>query len=169
MSQAAEPIRFDVRYDEATLRAAAWVFVSAGAFGRRGAVGVLASALAAGVVWSVWRRGAWTFWDGFALAGVVVYPALLALAYVLRLRDMRAKVAGMRVEGSRVTLTEDDIEIAADSGSVRLAWRNLVERIERGGVMLLLMSKNQFVTLPLRDTPSSAQDFLRRKIPKLAG
>lgn len=169
MNQAAEPISFDVRYDDATLRAAAWAFIASAAFGRRGVAMIVALALCLGVLWAIVSRGEWTFSDGFFLAGFVVYPALVALGYVLHLANMRATVARMEAKRARVRLGEDDIEIVADSGAARFTWRSIASRVERGGVMLLLLSRNQFVTLPLRDTPSSAQDFLRGKIPKLAG
>ena len=169
MAPTAAPISFSVRYDEPTLRAAAWAFVRAAAFGRRGVWGLAALALAFGALWFVFSRREWTFYDGFFLAGLVVYAALLALTYALHLDGMRANVARTQTKASRVTLSEDEIETVVDSGSARFPWRSFAERVERGGVMLLVMSRNQFVTLPLRDTPHQAQEFLRRKIPKLAG
>jgi hypothetical protein len=169
MTQAAEPISFDVRYDDASLRAGAWVFMSSAAFGPRRALIAIALALCLGGLWFSFMRGEWRFADGFVFAGLLFYPAVLAMGYVLHLRTMRDKVALMKTKGSRVTLREEDIEIVADSGSARFPWRSFARRIERGGVMLLAMSGNQFVTLPLRDTPPTAQEFLRRKIPRLAG
>ncbi|QLP97094.1 MAG: YcxB family protein [Rhodoblastus sp.] len=168
MNQAAEPISFDVRYDDATLRAAAWAFIASAAFGRRGVAMIVALALCLGVLWAIVSRGEWTFSDGFSSRGSSSIPRLWRWG-VLHLANMRATVARMEAKRARVRLGEDDIEIVADSGAARFTWRSIASRVERGGVMLLLLSRNQFVTLPLRDTPSSAQDFLRGKIPKLAG
>jgi hypothetical protein len=168
MSLAAEPMTFDVRYDDATLRAAAWVFMSRAAFGPRGWLLALGYALGGGGLAANVAKAGWSFPNALGLSVFVVFPLILAFGYGAHVCGMRAKTSRMAHPGSRVTLTDDEIEIAADAGLARFAWRSFSARMERRGVMLLLLSANQFLTLPLRDVPIPAQAFLRRKVPKLA-
>lgn len=164
MSPEATRFMFGVRYDDRILRAAAWAYIRHAAVGRRTWLLLGAFALAVGGIGVGVAAKGWTVWSGLALGVLIVYPLVVATGYGLHLRALRAKVRRMDAPVAQVLIGDDDIEINADSGGARLPLRLFSGRIEHGGVMLLAMSGSQFVTLPLRDAPAAAQDFLRKRI-----
>lgn len=77
---------------------------------------------------------------------------------------MRAKLNAMSERRATFRLTDIDLLIEADSGSVGIPWAKIVDVWPARGVWLLVLAPNQFVSLPLRGVPVEALDFLKSKI-----
>jgi hypothetical protein len=77
---------------------------------------------------------------------------------------IRAKLRRMKQPRETFRLRDDEFNVEADSGASTLKWDAFRDVWEFEGVWLLMMSSNQFVTLPLRDVPADALLFVKSKV-----
>ena len=155
---------FLVEYEESLLKAAVRQFVWRSFFYKRPkptAIAMGGAILCSAVLFAL---GEWTSGLVLLICSVCSMFFIYALVWWWQLRSMRAKLNAMSERRATFRLTDIDLLIEADSGSVGIPWAKIVDVWPARGVWLLVLAPNQFVSLPLRGVPVEALDFLKSKI-----
>ena len=159
------PMYFDIVYERALLKRTLNCYLRDKLDEGLGASGLLAIlAVAVALVWLIWTGNRSILVA--ILAGL--FPLLLVIAVSVYLgwhRLLDRQLADMRSPVARVTLHDEDIAVAADTGVASIKWRLFSEIREYPDCWLLVMQANRFVSLPLKGVPPEALDFIRAKIP----
>jgi len=104
-----------------------------------------------------------------AFVTVTFICLLLWIAFLWRahLRNTLGKFRFVKTSESTFTLTADDLSVSADSGvAVTLPWSYFKEIWDCKDCWLLLVTPNDFMTLPTHGVSNEALNFIRSKIPK---
>lgn len=164
-SSASMTYTFRVRYNEAMLRAAVRAFV----LHRLGGKTLLLTFSAAGVLYCGYLIGFGKDRLFTAFVTVTFICLLLWIAFLWRahLRNTLGKFRFVKTSESTFTLTADDLSVLADSGvAVTLPWSYFNEIWDCKDCWLLLLTPNDFMTLPTHGVSNEALKFIRSKIPK---
>jgi hypothetical protein len=113
--------------------------------------------------WLLWT-GNRSGWVGLLAALIVLMPAVMLGAYAAHWRNTVGRIRQMQAPMARFTLSESDITMASELGSAIIPWSLIVEIWEYPELWLLLLSKSNFVTLPIEGVPVAALEFLRAKV-----
>ncbi len=119
---------------------------------------------------------AWRLLEGDRswVVGVVAAAVLLGLAmpvavYVVHYRNSMGKLREMSRPLAELVVDDDAITLTADNGSGSMKW-GLVKEVWRfESVWLLLLSKAQFITLPVADVPESMRAFILDRVAASGG
>jgi len=158
-------MHFDVVYDRALLKRTLNRYLRdklEEGFGTSGLLAILAVAVVLAWLIATGNRS--------ILTGIIagLFPLIFVFVAVLFMswhRLLDRQLADMRSPSARVTLDEEQIAVAADTGVAAIKWRLFGEIREYPDCWLLVMQANRFVSLPLRGVPQEALDFIRAKIP----
>jgi hypothetical protein len=101
----------------------------------------------------------------FLILGVVV----IATAYIAPYRHALAAFRALNPLEATLTLDEGTLSMASNVGSTTVPWSAVTELWRFDRVWLLLFSKAQFVTLPVRCLSAEAQAFLTEKVSSVRG
>jgi hypothetical protein len=118
---------------------------------------------------------AWRIADGDSswVVGVVALGLLISIAmpialYVVHYRNSMGKLREMKQPVAELVADDEAITLSSDLGSSTLKWQGVTEVWRFRSFWLLLISKSQFVTIPLDGIPESMQSFVLDRV-KAAG
>ncbi len=163
----AERYVFSVRYDEALMKAVAPQYLFRIAFLEHTWHSVLAifGVVGCAVLLFLLHEKELTFVTGL-FAGLIASIALwFAFVGWAHWRGIRGKLRRMKEPKATFRLSDDEISIEADTGASRLPWTTIKDIWRFDRFWLLMLASNQFLTLPLRDAPPDALEFLKSKVP----
>lgn len=156
------PFRFEVVYDEAMAREAAWTFVRR----RFGQDRRLQAAAGLGIAWAL--ACAWWFEAPRIALCATVFPALAGLLFVLAgLMHRRAALRKLRaLDAMRAVFEIGEAGLSATSraGSLTLAWAALDEVWEYPRFWIVTMAANAYLTLPVAAAPPEALAYARARL-----
>jgi hypothetical protein len=108
-------------------------------------------------------------WFVGALASMVAFSIVMPVAiYVSHYRSTMGRFRKMREPIAEFVAEEDSLALASDLGTTTLKWSAVTEVWRFESLWLLMLSKSQFVTLPLEGIPESMQTFILDRV-KAAG
>ncbi|OIS94269.1 hypothetical protein BLA27_07100 [Brucella cytisi] len=110
------------------------------------------------VVWMLWQgdRG----WTVGALGVFTLFlPVLILTIWIAHYRSAVGKFRSMSKPEADVTFFDDGIQVETELGSSKIPWVMFIEIWERSNYWMLIISQNQYLTLPL-ETMSSADRYL---------
>jgi hypothetical protein len=130
-------------------------------------VGVLFAAatafLSALFIWRV-AQGDRSWVIGLLGAFLLMIISLVAAVYVVHYRYGIAALRAMNPPEAILTLDESTFSMASSLGSSTLPWSAVTELWRFDRIWLLLFSKSQFVTLPVRCVGPEAQSYITEKV-----
>jgi hypothetical protein len=106
---------------------------------------------------------------GMLGAFLLLVVVVVAAAYVAPYRQSLAAFRALDPPEATMTLDEATLSIASSVGSSTVAWSAVKELWRFDGVWLLLFSKAQFVTLPVRCLSPEAQALISEKVRSAGG
>ncbi|QNH15267.1 hypothetical protein HEP74_00385 [Xanthomonas sp. SS] len=125
---------------------------------------LVALALVAGSLVFLVRGGNASWWVG-VLAGVlalgVVFPVAL---YAIHYRHSLLRLDAMGAPLGTLEASEASLSLSSRAGTTTLPWSAVCEVWRFESYWLLLLSKSQFVTLPLADLTPEAAEFIRTRV-----
>lgn len=158
-------MQFTINYNERILHGAVNTFFKRRLVQGMGWSGLLAFGLCAGILIYLVLRG-----DRSWLAGVIGAVLLLFVTgffalWLVHHHNMRAKLKAIPSRQARVSLDDRIITFSAESGVTTLPWTGFTEVWKLPDCWLLFLAENNFVTVPLKDVPQEALDFIERHLP----
>jgi YcxB-like protein len=119
---------------------------------------------------------AWRLTDGDRswvvglIAAVILLGVLMPVTvYVVHYRNSMSKFREMSEPVAELVVDDDAFTLSSDRGTTSLKW-DLVKEVWRFETLwLLLFSKAQFVTLPLKDMPEPMRAFILDRIKATGG
>jgi len=102
-------------------------------------------------------------------AFLLLVVVVVAAAYVVPYRQSLAAFRALDPPEATMTLGEATLSIASSVGSSTVAWSAVKELWRFPRVWLLLFSKAQFVTLPVRCLSPEAQALITEKVRSVGG
>ena len=153
-------LEFTIHYDEPVLRQAVATFVQRRVMRGMGPSGLLALGITfTALIYLHWQEG--SSWLTWMLGGLLLVFAIIVFgAWRLRLAQVLRKLAAIPSRRANVRLKKDSIIIAAESGTVDLPWSGFTELWTEKDFWLLFLAPNNFITIPTRDVPQEALDFI---------
>ncbi|QNH19502.1 hypothetical protein HEP73_00392 [Xanthomonas sp. GW] len=152
--------RATLRYDKTLIRQA----VASFCWRVVGLRYLVALALVAGSLVFLVRGGNASWWVG-VLAGVlalgVVFPVAL---YAIHYRHSLLRLDAMGTPLGTLEASEASLSLSSGAGITTLPWSAVSEVWRFESYWLLLLSKSQFVTLPLADLTPEAAEFIRARV-----
>lgn len=111
-----------------------------------------------------------TSWFTGVLGSVLVMGMLFAVAlYVAHYRNVMQKLRAMRSPQATLEASDEALALSSDAGSASLPWSAITELWKLKNCWLLLLSRSQFVTLPLADLTPELKAFISEKVRVLGG
>ncbi|MBD7923192.1 YcxB family protein [Xanthomonas sp. Sa3BUA13] len=125
---------------------------------------VVALALVAGpLVFLV--RGGNASWLVGVLASVLALGFALPVAlYAIHYRNSLLKLDAMGTPLGTLAASETSLSLSSGAGTTTMPWSAVREVWRFDSYWLLLLSKSQFVTLPLADLSPEAAEFIRTRV-----
>jgi hypothetical protein len=152
-----------LRYNEPLLRAAVRAFcvraIVRGLGLRFFVVLAIAIACATGLV--AQRERGWAV--PFMLATLLFVVLFIVSIYVAHMRNTLGTYRRMRRPEGTLSFDEEQFTLASELGSATLPWSAVTEVWRYPRFWLLLLSRNQFVTLPVECLDQRAREFITRK------
>jgi len=103
-------------------------------------------------------------------AAVILFGVLMPITvYLVHYRNSISKFREMLEPTAEMVADEDVFTLSSDRGTTSLKWGSVKEVWRFETLWLLLFSKAQFVTLPLKDVPESMQAFILDRIKATGG
>jgi hypothetical protein len=103
-------------------------------------------------------------------AAVVLFGVLMPITvYVVHYRNSMNKFREMSEPIAEMVAADDEFTLSSDRGTTSLKWALVKEVWRFETIWLLLFSKAQFVTLPVKDVPESMQLFILDRIKATGG
>ncbi len=125
---------------------------------------VVALALVAGPLVFLVRGGNGS-WLVVVLAGVLALGIVLPVAlYATHYRNSLLRLDAMGTPIGTLEASETSLSLSSGAGTTTLPWSAVCEVWRFESYWLLLLSKSQFVTLPLADLPPEAAEFIRARV-----
>jgi len=125
---------------------------------------VVALALVAGSL-VVLVRGGNASWPVGVLASVLALGAAFPVAlYATHYRNALRKLEAMGAPLGTLEASETALSLSSGAGTATLPWSAVCEVWRFDAYWLLLLSKSQFVTLPLADVSPEAAEFIRTRV-----
>lgn len=145
-----------LHYTEALIRSAVWSFWRRAAGWRY----FLAMALLlASLIYSV-AHGDRSWWVGVS-ATVLCLAIIIAIApYFIHYRGAITRFRRLRSPEATFEVGADRFRITTDVGTSELSWSTVTEIWQYPDYWLLFFSRAQFITLPLADIDSEAQELI---------
>ena len=153
----------DVRYTEPLVREAVNAFywrTLQRRFGWSGWVALVVTAVAFGVLVLGGDRS-WVV--GFTGAAILFVLLIFLAGYVAHYRNTTRRLARMAKPEARFVFTGQDVSISSDAGSATLAWTSIREVWAFPAFWLFLLSRSQFVTMPLEGVGDDVLALIRSK------
>ncbi len=152
-----------LRYSEPLLRAAVRAFCFRAVvrgLGLRFFV-VLAIGIACLTALVVQRDRGWAV--PFMLSTLFFVALFIASIYVAHFRNTLGTFRRMRRPESTLSFDEEQFTLASELGRATLPWSAVTEVWRYPRFWLLLLTRNQFVTLPIECLDAEAREFITRK------
>ena len=106
----------------------------------------------------------WTI--GALVAVPLALIAVAAAVWIAHYNTSLGKLRAMKIAQSTWTLSQDAWTVVADSGSSTMPWSAITQVWELPDYWMLMLGKNQFVTLPTADVPTATLDYVRARTRK---
>jgi hypothetical protein len=151
-----------LRYSERLVRAAVRSFVLR-AVGREALMAAVC-ALVAAIAWLYGERG-WGF--GFLCGMMTVALVLPVIVFAEHYRRSIGTFRRMRSKEATLTYDENTFTLSSDLRSSTLPWSSIKQVWRFDEFWLLLLSRAQFMTLPLDGLDESTRDWIVRTVPKV--
>lgn len=124
--------------------------------------------IAAGLIMLLHRGD--TSWLMGVLASVFVFGILFMIAlYMVHYRNALYKLKAMGKPQAMLDVSEASMSFSSGAGDATLPWSAVTEVWQLKGCWLLMLSKSQFVTLPLADMTPDAAAFILARIQASGG
>ncbi len=108
-------------------------------------------------------------WYLVVLAAVVILGTLLVIAiFVTHYRHTLGRFRRLKSPSATLSVNRELFTVTSDLGSSTLKWHAVTELWRFPEFWLVMLSKAQFVTLPLSGIPAEMQQFIRERA-QLAG
>ncbi len=158
-------LRTTLRYSEQLIvQAVRLYWVRSVGFGLLAAVALMIAFLA-------WRltEGDRSWVVGLAAAVVLLGVLMPVTVYVAHYRNSMGKFRRMVRPVAELVADQESVTISSDAGSSSLKW-GLVKEVWRSETLwLLLLSKSQFMTLPLADLSAEMREFIIERVKASGG
>lgn len=155
--------QIDVRYTELLVREAVNAFfwrTLRRRFGWSGAVALVVTLIAFGVLVLGGDRS-WVV--GFSGAAILFVLLIFLFGYIAHYRNATGRLKRMARLEARFVFTEQDFSITSDLGSGSLSWSSVREVWAFPRFWLFLLSKSQFLTLPIEGVGEDVRALIRSK------
>ena len=124
--------------------------------------------VAFGFGWSI--RAGDTSWFTGVSGSVLAAGVLFAVAlYVVHYRNAMQKLRAMGSPQATLEASDNALALSSGAGSASLPWSAVTEIWRLKGCWLLLLSRSQFVTLPLADLAPELKHFILEKVQAAGG
>lgn len=153
----------DVRYTEPLVRAAVNAFFRRTLqrrFGWSGLAALVVTLLALGFLVLGGDRS-WVI--GFIGACLFFVVLTFAVGYAAHYRNATARLERMSKPEARFTFSDQDFSIASELGTASLAWSSVREVWAFPKFWLILLSRSQFLTLPIEGASEDVLALIRSK------
>lgn len=155
-----------LRYSESLVRSAVRAFALR-SFAQSYAVWLLAICLGVMLLTLQLRDGVGGWWLGF-IDGLLLVVVLLPLGvFVAHRRHSMEILRRMRSPVATLAYDERDLTMRSDLGATTLPWSSVREVWRFDQFWLLLLSRGQFVTLPLGDLDEQTRSWIVRTVAKV--
>ena len=106
-----------------------------------------------------------TSWFAGILSGVLVVGIFFSIAlYAIHYRNAVEKLRAMGSPQATLEASDDGLSFSSGAGSASIPWSAIAEVWQLRSCWLLLLSKSQFVTLPLADVTPELRAFILAKV-----
>ncbi len=143
-------------YSPSLVRRATFAYLRRG-FGTGGIVAFAFLVVLAAVVVTL---DPWSWLAGAFAGATVVVGMLLAGLYLVHYRQAMAKLNRMGAPHAVLELTPTDLRVTSGAGSFSAPWHSFSGLWRFKDFWLLIIGKGQFMTLPLADLSSEAQELI---------
>ena len=106
---------------------------------------------------------------GFLGAVLFIGIAMSIAVYVVHFNNGMAKLRAMGEPVATLRVSDSEISFESGAGSGSLPWRAITEVWKLPHIWLLMMSKAQFVTLPLDGVDEVVRDFILDRVRAAGG
>ncbi|MEC5211701.1 hypothetical protein RCH06_000231 [Polaromonas sp. CG_9.5] len=115
-------------------------------------------------------RGGDTSWFVGVLGSVLVLGICFAVGlYVVHYRNAMHKLRAMGSPQATLEASENSLSLSSSAGTASLPWSAVTEVWQFKTCWLLVLSKSQFVTLPLASLPPEFAAFLLARVQAAGG
>jgi hypothetical protein len=153
----------EVRYTELLVRAAVRAFYWRALRQRFGWSGLAAFVISASALTFLVIGGDRSWVVGFTAACLLICAFVIAWGYIAHVRNTTARFRRMTDPTARFVFRDSDLSITSDLGSATLLWSSVREVWAFPGFWLFLLSRSQFMTLPIAGIGDDVLTFVRRK------
>jgi hypothetical protein len=153
----------DVRYTEPLVREAVNAFYWRTLQRRFGWPGWAALALTVAAFCFLIVTGGRSWLVGFMGAAILFVLLIFAIGYMAHTRNTTRRFARMAEPKARFVFTDLDVSISSDAGATTLAWPSIREVWAFPKFWLFLLTKSQFVTLPIEGVGEDVLALIRSK------
>jgi hypothetical protein len=109
-------------------------------------------------------------WAVGFIAAVLLFGLLfIAAVYFVHYRNALQKFQNMGAPTATLRVSQDSFTVTSGAGSSTLPWTSVTEVWKLQNVWLLLFSKAQFMTLPLKSIPKDMRAFVLERISSAGG
>ncbi|MCC4594500.1 YcxB family protein [Xanthomonas campestris pv. phormiicola] len=106
-----------------------------------------------------------TSWVASVLASVLALGVAFPIAlYAIHYRNSLLRLDAMGAPSATLDAAETSLSLSSGAGKTTLPWSAIVEVWQFESCWLLLLSKAQFVTLPLADMPPETAEFIIARV-----
>jgi hypothetical protein len=102
-------------------------------------------------------------------AFLILVVVVMAAAYIAPYRHALAALRALNPPEATLTLDEGTLSMASNVGSTTVLWSAVTELWRFDRVWLLMFSKAQFVTLPVRCLSPEEQALITEKVRSVGG
>jgi len=153
----------DVRYSEDLAREAVRAFYWRALRQRFGWSGALAFLVSFGALAFLVLAGDRSWFVGFVGACLLFVALILAWGYMAHYRNTTQRFRRMTNPQARFVFSDNDLSVTSELGSATMLWSSIREVWEFPRFWLILLSRAQFITLPLEDVGEDTRTFIRSK------
>ncbi len=158
-------MQFSIHYDEPVLRKAVGVFFKRRLLHGMGWTGMMAFAVCVIMLTYLLTQGDRSWFVGVIGAVLIIFIAVFFTLWRMHMSQMRAKLSAIPSRRAEVTLAPDAITIDSEAGAATLPWQGFYEVWKLPEFWLLFLAPNNFVTLPTRNVPREAFDYIEEQLP----
>jgi hypothetical protein len=152
-------------YDEALVREAVFGFWWRSVQRRT----LVAWAISAALVAWLWSTGDRSWLVGLLGAALLFSAAMIAAVYHVHRANAMRRLADMGAPTAILTAGADSFTVMSGAGSSTLPWSAIREVWQLERCWLLLLSKAQFMTLPLATVPEEMRRFIAARVAAAGG
>ncbi len=153
----------DVRYTQALARAAVRAFYWRTLRQGFGWLGLVAFAVSASALGFLVLAGDRSWFVGFTGACLLIVVLIVAWGYVAHFRSTTARFKRLSEPSGRFVFRDADFTVTSDAGSATLPWTSVREVWAFPRFWLFLLSRSQFLTLPIEGIGDDVLAFVRGK------